>query len=248
MKKIALVLAMLIALSACMLAFAACGEEETSSEAPAESQAESAAESKEEPAASSVEESICIEPSDPEEPSEEPSEEEPSEEPSEDEPAPAGDNLALGKTYEISTLYPNTAAASYPDEGGKSLTDGTKEPSSAKYSDPVWAGFNIGTEDFQANGYAYIIVDLGEKQDLSKFVITSGAETIGSGIKGIKTLEVLVSDDGKNFTSVGTKDAVDSTSVPFITVEVNGSASGRYVQFRFTGGANWMFISEVEVY
>lgn len=246
MKKIAFALAMLIALTGCLFALASCGDEPaTSSEEPA--------------ASSSSEESFSINPSKPEASSEEPADES-SEEPttSSEEPAesseeapvvdPGADNLAAGKTYTISMLYPTTETASYPDEGGKTLTDGTKIPESAKYSEPCWAGFNISTADYQENGYATITVDLGEKKDVAKYVIYSGSELIGSGIKGIKSLEILVSDDGTNFTSIGTAEAVDSTAEPYITVEVLAAASARYVQFRFIGGANWMFISEVEVY
>lgn len=88
MKKIAFVLAMLIAMTGCLLALASCGEEETSSEASAESKTESVAESKEESAASSEaadesseEESVEDESS---EETEEPVE---SADPSEDEPS-----------------------------------------------------------------------------------------------------------------------------------------------------------------
>ena len=247
MKKIAFALAMLIALTGCLFALASCGDEPaTSSEEPAAS-SEAPATSSEEPAASSEEPAASSE--EPAASSEEPVSDEPAES-SEEAPVvdPGTDNLAAGKTYTISMLYPNTETANYPDEGGKSLTDGTKIPESAKYSEPCWAGFNISTADYQENGYATITVDLGEKKDVAKYVIYSGSELIGSGIKGIKSLEILVSDDGTNFTSIGTADAVDSTAEPYITVEVLAAASARYVQFRFIGGANWMFISEVEVY
>lgn len=247
MKKLAFVLAMLIALTGCLVALASCGDDTpatSSEEAPAASSEAPAASSEEAPAASSEEAPAA---SSEEAPAE--SSEEPAAESSDEEPADPGDtNLAAGKTYTISMLYPTTETASYPDEGGKTLTDGVKIPDSAKYSEACWAGFNIGTADFQENGYAFITVDLGEKMDVAKYVIYSGSELIGSGIKGIKTLEILVSDDGTNFTSIGTADAVDSTTDPYIAVEILKSASARYVQFRFTGNANWMFISEVEVY
>lgn len=248
MKRIAFVLAMLIALMGCLVALASCGEETpaaSSEEAPAASSEEApAASSEEAPAASSEEEPAASS----EEAPAESSEEEPAESSDEEPVNPGDDNLALGKTYTISSLYPTTETANYPDEGGKTLTDGTKIPASSGYSEACWAGFNISTADYQANGYATITVDLGEKTDCSKFVIYSGSEMIGSGIKGIKSLEILVSDDGKEFTSIGTADAVDTTSEPYITVEVLKATSARYIQFRFVGGANWMFISEVEVY
>ena len=251
MKRLAFFLAVLVALTGCLVALASCGNEETSSEAPAES---SAVESKEESKAESVEESVEDSSEEaPAESSEEPvdeSTEESSEEPVESsDEAPTTDvNLAAGKSYVISSLYPDTASASYPDEGGKSLTDGNKIPATAGYAEACWAGFNINTEDFKENGYATITVDLGAKTDVSKFVIYSGSEMIGAGIKGIKSLEILVSDDGKTFKSIGSANSVDSTTEAYITVEVIASASARYVQFRFNNNGNWMFISEVEVY
>ena len=118
MKKLALVLALLIALSCCLLALASCGEEETaSSEAPATS-AESTAESKaasseapasssEEPATSSEEEPAASSEEDPaassEEGTGESGDENPSEEPGDEssEEEVSVDTTPIDSTVEI---------------------------------------------------------------------------------------------------------------------------------------------------
>lgn len=116
MKKLAFALAMLIALSCCLLALAACGDEETaSSEAPATS-AESTAESKaasseapasssEEPAASSEEEPAASSEEDPaassEEGGDDSDDEDPSEEPGDDSSEESVDTTPIDSTVQI---------------------------------------------------------------------------------------------------------------------------------------------------
>ena len=250
----------------------------TSSEepAPASSEEPAPAESSEEPApAESSEEPAPVESSEEPEPvesSEEPAPAESSEEPEPDEsseepePAesteepPAGNgNLALNKSYTRSELFrmggaevdwgwdPNANEA-YPDEGGISLTDGNTTPADEQYGDPVWAGFHGMEPKTAENGYAFIRVDLGEKKSLKKFVIYAGSKKIGSGVSAPISFEVLVSNDGKEFESLGEQAFEDSDKEAYVVGELKKSAKGRYVEFRFSKPGGWMFISEVEVY
>ena len=242
----------------------------TSSEAPApaESSEEPApAESSEEPApAESSEEPAPAESSEDEPAPAESSEDEPTPaEPSEDEPETSEDtpsdngNLALNKPYTRSDLFrmggadvgwgwdPNAPDA-YPDEGGVSLTDGAKVPETDEYGDPVWAGFNTQEPTTGENGYAFIRVDLGEKKSLKKFVMYVGSMKIGSGVAAPNGFEVFVSDDGKDFESVGSVNFEDGDKEAYVSAQLKKSCKGRYVEFRINPKGYWMFVSEVEVY
>ncbi len=167
-------------------------------------------------------------------------------------------NVAYGKDYTTSQLFQQGGAASgwgwdenapitYPDEYGKSLTDGVIADSGAAYSDAAWVGFNHNTPDYKENGYSWITVDLGSVQAINKAVLHVGTGALGSGISadGLK-VEFFVSDDEQNWTSIGSATAENIATSSVEAVAVTANASGRYVQARFTRGG-WMFVSELEV-
>ena len=167
-------------------------------------------------------------------------------------------NLAAGKSYVTSQLYrqggkeagwgwDENAAISYPDEDGKSLTDGVYAPADDDYLDPVWAGFSQDPV-YKEVGYHTITVDLGATANISEAVvyIASGTQGNGIGASGA-TVEVFVSDDNTNWTSVGTAEGAAATDVDYVALSVKGAASGRYVQFRLVRGG-WLFVSEVAVF
>ena len=167
-------------------------------------------------------------------------------------------NVAYGKDYTTSQLFQQggeasgwgwdeNAPISYPDEYGKSLTDGVIADSGAAYSDVAWVGFNHNTPDYKENGYSWITVDLGSVQAINKAVLHVGTGALGSGISadGLK-VEFFVSDDEQNWTSIGSATAENIATSSVEAVAVTANASGRYVQARFTRGG-WMFVSEFEV-
>ncbi len=158
-------------------------------------------------------------------------------------------NLALNKPYTHSELY-GSPNPSWPDEGGVTLTDG-KKPDTASYSNAAWAGFNVSSQDYKDNGYAWIRVDLEEVKSFNKASLSSCTSSQADvGISTIGSLEVLVSVDGTNFYSVGKVDAVDDPSKNYNDVAVSfKDVAARYVEFRFTkSNKNWMFIAEAEVF
>lgn len=171
----------------------------------------------------------------------------------------ASENIAKGKAYTTSQLFKQggkdvgwgwdeNAAVAYPDEDGKSLTDGVIPASDAAYTDVVWAGFNHNSPDYTENGYSWITVDLGSVQNISKAVLCVGTSALGSGIGASNmTVEFFVSDDNQNWTSIGSAAPADIASSCVEAVTVEATASGRYVQARMVRGG-WMFVSEVEVY
>ena len=161
------------------------------------------------------------------------------EEPSKEDPKPVEDNknILAGAQY--------TVEGTTRDDGyGDTNDDGT-----CKYrlTDGTWAD---GTVDYCA-GYdsaAKITFDLGEVKRLSgiKFDAYAGAW----GIALPTSAEVLISDDGENFTSLkafNVEDCVASTDGWTVyNFEVTDVFSARYIRIDYEGSHTW--ISEVEAY
>ena len=163
------------------------------------------------------------------------------------------ESLALDKDYVTSEIYAQNGVVSYPDENGITLTDGKNASSTASYSDRAFVGFNRNSEDYQANGYAYITVDLGDVYSVNKFVANvASMYNADAGIYAPSEIKVYVSTDNVSFTEAGSVNPVDTdtTSTVAATIELSRSVSARYVQFRIVvaEGKSWMFVSDVEVY
>ena len=259
MKKLSLILALVLVLTCGVLA--ACGdktEESSAAESVAESKAESKAESSEAATESSE---AATESSEAATESSEAATESSEAEESKD-PIEAGtDNLAAGKTYTTSELFrqgdasvnwgwDENAPIAYPDEDGKTMTDGVIAAADTAYTDAIWAGWNHNTPAYVETGYSAITVDLGEVTDLAKAVMHLGSSGLGSGIgAGNMVVEVAVSTDGETFETVGAAVPEDDAASCVIetVIEFEAVASAQYVQFRMIRGG-WMFVSEVEVY
>ena len=161
------------------------------------------------------------------------------------------DNLALGKTYTTVGLYSDGTSIMYPDENGKSLTNGKNAPADAKYNDTAFAGFNKNDPAYAANGYASITVDLGAVYSVDKFVAQVASSFNSSvGIYAPSYVSVYVSTDNKTFVEAGSVVPTDDGTVSVIaaTIDLDKSVEARYVQFRLVAGTAWVFVTEVEVY
>ncbi len=158
-----------------------------------------------------------------------------------------GDNLAKGKKYTTSELYPSSSSASYPDEGGITMTDGILPPDDAKYDHAAYVGFNKNVQDYTDNGYFSITVDLGNIYNLAKFTAYVASEYNGAGIVAPESVWVYVSDDNAKWELVGATAPEDTTSVSAIpaTVELQNAVSARYVQYRFVCKESWTMVAEV---
>ena len=274
MKKIAIILALVLALSCCLLMLAACGDsDETSSPADTSSAATSSegtsseATSSEKEASSeatsSEEETFSeesVESSEPDESSEESNDNEKNPDAT---PNPDNKNLAAGKSYTKSQLFQQGEStddagnktwgwvdgipASYPDEGDKELTDGKFAADDSTYSGEEWMGFHSGCPDYKENNYSYFTVDLGDVYELSRLVVYVGTSKLSGGIGVPATVEFLVSEDGEKFTSVGSIVPTDDPNNSVLAVEQTCNVTGQYVQVRMTA-ANWMFVCEFEAY
>ncbi len=143
-------------------------------------------------------------------------------------------NVALGSDY-TTTIVPSP---SYPDEGGDDLTDGRYGDSADAYD---WVGFNGNKPE--------VVIDLGKVcLNITEFKVNA-FNLISWGIRGPKSVNVMVSVDGINWTNAGESDSYTSetTEVCNYTVVCN-PVNARYVKFILNNNANWTFVSELEVY
>lgn len=175
----------------------------------------------------------------------------------------SAENVAAGKSY---TCTGAASDGSYPDTDSKELTDGTTGvKADIGYAPDLWTGLNWKGADAVCDDEEWIdttvaintiVVDLGSVTDkLTGFSIIT--EDCGNGIAPAKEVEVFVSDDKADFTSIGkttstkTIDYGDSTTPDYgiYNLTLNTTAkSARYVKFVVYHKSSWCFVSEVEVY
>ena len=164
-----------------------------------------------------------------------------------------GENLVLGKSYERSNLYASGGKDKYPDEGGKSMTDGKVGSVNAAYANEEFMAFYSRNADYQEAGYFHITFDLGSEHELWRFVtyyITSSAHNKGAGVQEPATVDVYVSTDGNKWTSVGHDDPEEISDRGLASTEfiLESAVKARYVQFRYTHKNTFVMVSEAEVY
>ena len=148
-----------------------------------------------------------------------------------------GKNIALGKSYTSVT----PTESNYPDENGKSLTDGKN--GIAQYYDPAWNGYL---------GKAEIAVDLGAN---AEGVYAVSLTTLGGGSAAVyhpNAVTVYASDDGVSYTAVKTESlgndlSVDSLFTKKHTIALAGEIDCRYVKIAVSTNQSWIFIDEIEI-
>ncbi len=161
----------------------------------------------------------------------------------------SGGRLSLGAAYKTGTV--NTA---YPDTDGTELTNGDLYEVPLSSSSARWVGFHkdsaVGSNS--AGSFAEVYVDLGEATTITAASVSARNYTAW-GISAPKTVEVLVSEDGKNFskylTLQNTFDAIDAVDqVMLYTGEK--SVTARYFAFRayFADNSDHVFLGEVSLY
>ena len=242
MKKIAFILALVMVFA---VALVACDNGEENSNTPAN----------ESSVPSIIEDSSAPAEDDSSVPADDSSDDAVSEEPSV--PAePTGENIASGKevanaenmSSEVTTFWIDT-----------DLTDGVIETgvlndSTIKWTAGQWFGYWYNAEsDYTANapdGVAIPTIDLGEKTSVSCARVNAFLGSDWAGVSAPKSVELLVSDDGENWTSVGsvTVTASADNSVGWVTVFAPEGTEGRYVRLAITLSGHWAFIDEIEVY
>lgn len=149
----------------------------------------------------------------------------------------------------VSLKYPNSKY--YDADGDLALVNGIK--GSINHSDGNWKGFN--GDDMVAT------IDLGEKKSIST-VVTGVLQNSGSWIFYPTEMIVEISDDGKNFHSIGrvkNKVSPDDGERQIQDLEVKKKTSTRYVRVTLKnlgtcpkghageGKAAWLFADEITI-
>jgi hypothetical protein len=164
-----------------------------------------------------------------------------------------GKNLVFGKTYERSSLYVSGGKDKYPDENGKSMTDGKVAPDDSYYSNAAYMGFYVKNQDYINQKYFHITFDLGRTYELWRFTTdyaSSSSANHGAGVQEPANVSVYVSTDGKSWKYVDGENPADTTDKGRASTDIilNIPVNARYVQFRYTAKATFVMVSETAVY
>lgn len=169
---------------------------------------------------------------------------------------PAGPvNAALGKSYTVKGILKDQAGNSnYPDEEGKSLTDG-KGATQVGYGDAAWVGLNLNGEGMQTTDdfkdKSNIVVNLGESAKIFKFAVELLDSKGDAGISLPASLEFFYSADGENWTSAGTgtpEVGSEEACIEIFSLTLDAAVDAKYVKAEFTHSTNWVFASEFAAY
>ena len=231
MKKLSFILALVLVLS-CVLV--ACNDETEASSTP-ETESSVAADASSEAATEESSEAATEE----------------STEASEGGTIVTGGNVAAGRPYTIS---------GNGKPGGNytaNLTDGVAGDDVSAYNDTWFAFYSHPTMDPSnlnaPEGKGYVIIDLGEKKDLTKVRIHCGNQA-PSGVNSPLWFDVKISDsaDVDSFEYVAEVPVKDSAEAGNATLaywaEVDINTSGRYVMISVQANGTWTWINEIEIY
>ncbi len=169
------------------------------------------------------------------------------------------DNLALGKPYttskpyrsggaDVQWAYDENAEISYPDEDGKTLTDGYL-PATKAYKDSAWVGLHDQTPDAKEKGYSWVTVDLGGTHTLNKLAVYVTPE-LGDGVKLPSDVKAYGYDNTGYCFKIGEFTIPDNVDADarYVALEMNldGVVADK-IEIRLTRGGYTM-ISEVAAY
>ena len=160
-------------------------------------------------------------------------------------------NVALDKTYTTSPLFTENDVIVYPDETGKELTDGVNPPADVNYRDPAFIGFNKGGNYYPSHGYFLVTLDLGELYYVDKFAATVVSKKFSAaGVTSPEFAWIYLSNDGENWFKAGRTSHEDNGEANTVTTELEfeKAYTARYIQYRFVGESNFVFVSEIEAY
>ncbi|HEX5669064.1 MAG TPA: family 20 glycosylhydrolase [Chitinophagaceae bacterium] len=143
---------------------------------------------------------------------------------------------AIGKKVIYNKAWNN----SYPAQKESTLVNGYK--GTLTYQDGQWQGFTTDMD---------VVIDLGETQSISS-VSAAFMQIIGPGVYMPDYVEVSISDDGKNYTTVGKAINDVSTKDPaliFKTFKTDmGKLMGRYIRLFAKNHTGFLFADEIIVY
>lgn len=127
----------------------------------------------------------------------------------------------------------------YMAGGMKALVDGYR--GGLTYQDQLWQGYLDNLD---------CVIDMGEVTDIHK-VSSRWMQLTGPGVYQPEYVEVLVSEDGKNFTSCGkipTTIPQDNEDLAYQEYTFSGNWKGRYVQLKAKNPKGFIFVDEIVVW
>lgn len=135
--------------------------------------------------------------------------------------------------------YNSKLYSGYMAGGMKALVDGYR--GGLTYLDGRWQGYLDNLD---------CVIDMGEVTDIHK-VSSRWMQLIGPGVYQPEYVEVLISEDGKNFTSCGKKSTTikqDNPDLLFEEYTFTGNWKGRYVQLKAKNPKGFIFVDEIVVW
>ena len=144
-------------------------------------------------------------------------------------------HLGIGKsTHFNNRLYPGYMAG-----GEQALLDGYR--GGLTYLDGRWQGYTDNLD---------CVIDLGETTELHS-VSSRYMQLTGPWVYQPLYVELLISEDGKNFTSQGqipTTISPDDAMLNFQTYTFNGDWKARYIQLKAKNQKGFIFVDEVVIW
>lgn len=141
----------------------------------------------------------------------------------------------IGKSIHFnSRLYPGYMAG-----GMNAIIDGYR--GGLTYLDQRWQGYTDNLD---------CVIDLGEIMDLHQ-VSSKWMQLTGPGVYQPEKVEVLTSEDGKNFTSQGvipTTIPQDKSDLTFQEYTFQGNWKARYVQLKAQNPKGFIFVDEIVIW
>lgn len=255
MRKLSWILALVVLLTSCVCVLASCGgDDKNSSSAPSKTSStegsSSAASVSSDAAASSEEGSSSADSS-----SEETSSEESGTEPTGGVEGKIGVEAPAGGTnLALNCSYTGGDPATHPDVTRYSakLTDGVAAAELA-YDDTWFAYWKHANAEYDSmtnapDGVGTLVIDLGEVKSVSMVRINTFLGNL-SGILSPSGISVALSEDGENFTAMGSIEltASEGSEVAWVGFEA-AAANARYVRVSIQLAGTFAFLNEVEVY
>ncbi len=155
--------------------------------------------------------------------------------------------ISLGAAYKSGTVNP-----SYPDNGGKELTNADLYDTPNGNTNDRWVGFlrETASGSNSSGAYTEVYMDLGETKEITAASVSARNHT-GYGISAPSKVEVLASNDGSTFSKFMTLESIanpvtGADQVLLYTGE--GTVTARYFVFRAYFNGNHIFLGEVSLY
>ncbi|MBR5279148.1 MAG: hypothetical protein IKU23_07795 [Clostridia bacterium] len=166
------------------------------------------------------------------------------------------DNITLGKSYttslpyrqggsDVNWAYDASKPISYPDENGKTLTDGLL-PTARDYRDEAWFGLHSSTPDVAKTNYTWVTVDLGKAHSVYR-IVAYVPSNLGGGVAPPASIEFVAIYEGNETVIAKLTQFTDDETSAYIAAEVVCNVVADKIEVRMTAGG-WNFISEVAAY